>query len=80
MTQARQERAGRAHPAAEDLVELMRGELAPKRVAPIVRHLLAGCAHCTAITRKLWSFGEEARHLEGWVRPFPPARRVEVWL
>lgn len=77
MTQARQEGAGRAHPAEEDLVELVRGELARGKAALIVRHLLAGCARCTAITRKLWSLGDEALRLEGLVRPFQPAG---VWL
>ncbi len=80
MTQARQEGAGRAHPAEGDLVELMRGELARKEAAPIVRHLLRGCARCTAITRKLWSFGDEALKLGELVHPFQPARRAEVWL
>ena len=80
MTQARQEGAGKTHPAEADLVELMRGELGPKEAAPIVRHLLAGCTRCAAITRRLWSLGDEALKLRGWFRPFQPARRVGVWL
>ena len=54
MTQARQEGAGGKHPAKEDLVRFMRAELAPGKAAPIVRHLLAGCARCSAVTRA-WS-------------------------
>ncbi|HEY3570289.1 MAG TPA: hypothetical protein VGP73_20330 [Thermoanaerobaculia bacterium] len=79
MTQARQEGAGGKHPADEDLVNFMRGDLAPRKAAPIVRHLLAGCARCSAITRKLWSFGGRASGLGGRVLPFQPVSLAGVW-
>jgi hypothetical protein len=60
-------------------VELMRGALALGKAAPIVRHLLSGCARCTAITRTLWSFGGEAPNRGRLLNPFQPARPVEVW-
>lgn len=79
MTQARQEGAGGKHPAEEDLGRLMRGELASREASPIVRHLLAGCAQCLKVTRKLWSFGDEVPKLGGWVHPRRPVRLVGVW-
>jgi hypothetical protein len=69
MTQARQEGAGGNHPAEEDLTRFMRGELKPREAAPIVRHVLAGCAQCLKVTRKLWSFGDEVSRLGGWCHP-----------
>ncbi|HSS48738.1 MAG TPA: hypothetical protein VLX28_07320 [Thermoanaerobaculia bacterium] len=78
--QVRQEGAGRNHPAEEDLVRFMSGELAPGKAAPIVRHLLAGCARCSAVTRELWSFGDEAPHRGVVTGPCFPVRPVEVWL
>ena len=80
MTQARQEGAGGKHPAEEDLVGFMRGELAPGKARPIVRHLLAGCVRCSAITRQMWSFGNEAPKAGGRVNPLQPARLAGVWL
>jgi hypothetical protein len=47
------------HPSRVDLESFMRGELPRREVAGIVRHLLPGCARCTAITAKLWRLGEE---------------------
>ena len=79
MTQARQEGAGGKHPAEEDLERLMRGELGPREAAPIVRHVLAGCARCLKVTRKLWSFGEELPKLGEWWHPCQSVRRVGVW-
>lgn len=79
MTQASQEGAGGKHPAKEDLVGFVRGDLAPGKAAPIVRHLLAGCVRCSAITRKLWRFGGEAPNVGGPVNPLQPARLAGVW-
>jgi hypothetical protein len=79
MTQARKEGAGGNHPAEEDLGRFMRGELAPGKAAPIVRHLLAGCAQCLEVTRKLWSFGEELPKPAVWCHPRQPVRRMGVW-
>lgn len=80
MTPPSQEGAGRNHPAEEDLVRFMRGELAPRTAGPIVRHLLAGCTRCSAVTRELWSLGDEAPGLGGLVNPRRPAPPVGVWL
>jgi len=71
MPQATQEGAGRNHPAEEDLVRFMRGELTPGKAAPIVRHLLAGCAQYRKVTRGLWSFGNEAPNVGGVGIPLP---------
>lgn len=78
MTQARQEGARGDHPAAEDLGRFMRGELTPREAAPIVRHVLAGCAKCLKVTRKLWSIGEELPALGGWCHPRQPVPLVGV--
>jgi hypothetical protein len=79
MTQARQEGTGGKHPVEEDLVRLMLGDLASREAAPIVRHLLAGCAQCLKVTRKLWSFGDEGPKVGGWSSPLQPVRLVGVW-
>jgi hypothetical protein len=79
MTQERQEGAGGKHPAEEDLGRFMRGELGPREAAPIVRHVLAGCAKCLEVTRKLWSFGDEGPKLGGWFHPRQLVRRAGVW-
>ncbi len=47
-----------AHPAASELERFMRGELARSEARAVVRHLLAGCESCRALTRRLWRFGE----------------------
>jgi len=36
----------------------MRNEVAGEERRRIVRHLLAGCARCGAVTRRLWALGE----------------------
>ncbi len=46
------------HPAASELERFMRGELARSEARAVVRHLLAGCESCRALTRRLWRFGE----------------------
>ena len=79
MTQARQGGARGDHPAEEDLGRFMRGELAPREAAPIVRHLLAGCAQCSPVVQKLWSFGDEGPKPGGWSSPLQPVRLVGVW-
>ena len=79
MTPPSQVGAGRNHPAEEDLVRFLRGELAPREAGPIVRHLLAGCSRCSAMTRGLWSLGDKAPKLGGLVSPCRPAPLVGVW-
>jgi tetratricopeptide (TPR) repeat protein len=37
------------HPSAEDLLDLVRGRLAPQRGGEILRHLYAGCEICLAV-------------------------------
>jgi hypothetical protein len=46
------------HPAPQLLERFMRNEAAGEERRWIVRHLLAGCARCGAITRRLWELGE----------------------
>ncbi|HEY4596157.1 MAG TPA: hypothetical protein VIJ02_07135 [Thermoanaerobaculia bacterium] len=38
----------------------MRGEMAPSEARTVVRHLLAGCESCRAVTRRLWRFGDHS--------------------
>ena len=80
MTPPSQEGAGGKHPAEEDLVRFMRGQLAPRQAGPIVRHLLAGCTRCSAVTRELWSLGNEAPKGGVLMSPCRPAGPVGVWL
>ncbi|HEX9668282.1 MAG TPA: hypothetical protein VGC93_02250 [Thermoanaerobaculia bacterium] len=42
------------HPPREDLERFGRGELTAAESKGLVRHLLAGCAHCLGETRRLW--------------------------
>ncbi|MFL6260691.1 MAG: hypothetical protein ACJ76Y_13340 [Thermoanaerobaculia bacterium] len=46
------------HPDPRLLERFMRNEAAGEERRWIVRHLLAGCARCGAITRRLWALGE----------------------
>lgn len=47
------------HPDVRVLERFMRSELQGRERRTIVRHLLTGCPECVAVTRQLWSFGEE---------------------
>jgi hypothetical protein len=47
----------RQHPDPELLESLMRGELPAAETRWVVRHLLAGCARCSEVTRFYWSLG-----------------------
>jgi tetratricopeptide (TPR) repeat protein len=46
------------HPDAHLLERFMRCEIAGDELRRVVRHLLAGCARCGAVTRRLWQLGE----------------------
>jgi hypothetical protein len=46
------------HPAESELERFMRGELTRSETRAVVRHLLAGCEVCRAVTRRLWGFGD----------------------
>jgi hypothetical protein len=46
------------HPDPRLLERFMRNEAAGGERRWVVRHLLAGCARCGAITRRLWALGE----------------------
>lgn len=78
--QARKAGGGRSHPSEAVLVRFMRGELPPREAAPLVRHLLAGCGRCTAMTRELWRLGDEIPKPEAGSGLCSPPRPVEVWL
>lgn len=47
----------------------MRNEASGEERRWIVRHLLAGCARCGAITRRLWAFGEPRPEVAAKERP-----------
>jgi tetratricopeptide (TPR) repeat protein len=46
------------HPPPGLLERFMRNEAEPAERRWIVRHLIAGCARCLTVTRKLWSLGD----------------------
>lgn len=58
----------------------MRNQASGEERRRIVRHLLAGCARCGAITRRLWKLGEPGPEPEPEViaeEPPPPEPREE---
>ncbi|HEY4576073.1 MAG TPA: hypothetical protein VIJ26_18980, partial [Thermoanaerobaculia bacterium] len=57
----------------------MRNEASREERRWIVRHLLAGCARCGAITRRLWKLGEPGPQAGGEKHP-PPEPREEAAL
>ena len=46
------------HPDPLLLERFMRNETGAEESRRIVRHLLAGCERCAAVTRRLWSLGD----------------------
>src|ERR1700739_4660528 len=50
-------RAGE-HPAVTLLERFMRDETEPAERRWVVRHLVAGCSRCLAVTSKIWSLGD----------------------
>jgi hypothetical protein len=53
--QAERPKHSNDHPATELLERFMRGELtSPGERRRLVRHLLAGCPRCLAVTRRCW--------------------------
>ena len=57
------------HPDPRLLERFMRNEAAGEERRWIVRHLLAGCARCGAITRRLWALGEPGPEVSMERRP-----------
>jgi hypothetical protein len=57
------------HPDPRLLERFMRNEAAGEERRWIVRHLLAGCARCGAITRRLWALGERGPEVSPERRP-----------
>ena len=51
------------HPTPVDLERFMRGGLGREETRWLVRHMLAGCPQCLAVTRRLWSLGERSLHV-----------------
>jgi hypothetical protein len=49
---------GRVHPSPQELVQFLRGELSGPDSRRIVRHLLAGCPVCVAVTAPIFRFAE----------------------
>lgn len=46
------------HPDPNLLERFMRNEAGPPECRAVVRHLLAGCSRCVAVTQHFWSLGE----------------------
>jgi hypothetical protein len=46
------------HPGQDLLERFMRNEVSATERRQVVRHLLAGCARCVAVTRELWALGK----------------------
>jgi tetratricopeptide (TPR) repeat protein len=59
------------HPDPQLLEKFMRNELELPARRRIVRHMLAGCAHCLEVTRRLWALGEQ--RLDAPLEPLPEA-------
>jgi hypothetical protein len=57
------------HPDPQLLERFMRNEVSGEERRWIVRHLLAGCARCGAITRRLWALGEPGPEVTAERRP-----------
>jgi tetratricopeptide (TPR) repeat protein len=53
------------HPDSELLERFMRHVTDAAERRRVVRHLLAGCSRCVAVTRSIWSFGELGEAEEG---------------
>jgi hypothetical protein len=49
----------RVHPSPQELVQFLRGELSGADNRRIVRHLLAGCSTCVAVTAPVFRFAED---------------------
>jgi len=52
-------RRTRVHPRPQELVQFLRGELGGADNRRIVRHLLAGCSTCVAVTGPVFRFAED---------------------
>ena len=46
------------HPEPLLLERFMRNETGSEESRRVVRHLLAGCERCVAVTRRLWNLGD----------------------
>jgi hypothetical protein len=63
------------HPVPAELRRFLRGEASRAEARALVRHLLAGCAECVAVTRPLWQIAEHGPEVgpgfktEGNARP-----------
>jgi hypothetical protein len=65
------------HPDPQLLERFMRNEASREERRWIVRHLLAGCARCGAITRRLWKLAEPGPATAAGEHP-PPEPRKEA--
>jgi hypothetical protein len=48
----------RKHPSLDQLQGFLRGDIAIRERLSVVRHLLAGCPECVAVTRQDWLLAE----------------------
>src|SRR5436305_1599704 len=67
------------HPDPQLLERFMRNEASREERRWIVRHLLAGCAQCSAITRQLWKLAGPGPKVDR-EEPPPPEPRGEAAL
>jgi hypothetical protein len=49
----------RKHPSLDQLQGFLRGDIAVGERLSVVRHLLAGCPECVAVTRQGWRLTEQ---------------------
>jgi len=49
------------HPEPDLLLRFLRGETSRSERRAIVRHLLAGCRQCAAVTRPVFQLGDRLR-------------------
>lgn len=52
----------REHPAQAALIRFLTGEATRAERRAVVRHLLAGCRECLAVTRPVWLLAEGLTH------------------
>ncbi len=73
-------RAEEGHPAEETLLRFLRGEASQAERRAVVRHLLAGCPECLAVTRPAWKLMESAAKKEGLMADEVTAAHTELRL
>jgi hypothetical protein len=73
-------RAEESHPTEDSLLRFLRGEASQAERRAVVRHLLAGCPECLAVTRPVWKLMESAAKKEGPMADEVTAAHTELLL